>query len=82
MHYVTDGTEINVGDRVLVEKTIRGTVVCDFDRKTCLAGYEGWLSEEELVGGGTLASGIMVETKELGMVHYALEDDGIFRDET
>jgi hypothetical protein len=80
MYYESDGSEISLGDHVIVEGNVRGRVVCDFDRWVCLDGYEAWLSKKELVGGGTLSSGIMVETKEIGMVHYATDDAAIVRD--
>ena len=80
MRYKSDGSEINVGDRVLVEGNVRGLVVCDFDQWKCLEGYESWLTKEELVGGGKLSSGVMIETKELGFLHYADEDVAILRD--
>lgn len=82
MHYKSDGSEIKVGDHVFVEGDVRGVVVCDFDRWQSLRGYEGWLTKEELVGGGALSSGIMVETRELGMIHYAEADIAILRDST
>lgn len=55
-------------------------VVCDFDRWKCLEGYESWLNKEDLAGGGELSSGFMIETKELGFLHYADEDVAILRD--
>jgi hypothetical protein len=82
MKYVSDGSEIRVGDSVVVEGNVRGIVVCDFDRGACLKGYEGWLTQEELVGGGKLTSGVMVKSEELGLVHYAQEDASIVRDPT
>jgi len=82
MRYKSDGVEIKVGDRVLVDRKVHGVVVCDFDLWQCLDGYEKWLTKEELVGGGKLSSGIMIETKELGFVHYSEEDEDIARDPT
>jgi hypothetical protein len=79
MRYRADASEIHAGDHVLVEGDVPGVVVCDFDNWQAIAGYEGWLTKEELVGGGKLSSGIMVETKDLGMVHYPSEDDRIVR---
>lgn len=79
MHYESDGSEISLGDHVIVEGDVRGRVVCDFDRWQCLEGYEAWLSKKELVGGGTLSTGIMVEAGELGMVHYATDDTDIIK---
>lgn len=80
MHYKSDGSEINVGDRVLLYGDVPGVVVCDFDRWLCMKGYEEWLTKEELVGGGHLDSGIMIETKEMGMLHYPDDDFDIARD--
>jgi len=77
MKYVNNGPGIAVGDSVLVEGDIRGVVICDFDNWQCLAGYEGWLTKEEMVGGGFLSSGVLIETAEIGIVHYALPDDEI-----
>lgn len=74
MKYVNNGPGIAVGDSVLVEGDIRGVVICDFDNWQCLTGYEGWLTKEEMVGGGFLSSGVLIETAEIGIVHYALRD--------
>lgn len=79
MRYKSDGSEVRIGDNVLVETNVRGRVVCDFDKRECLPGYDRWLMQETLVGGGTLSTGIMVETKEMGLVHYPSEDEGIVR---
>jgi len=38
------------------------------------------LIKKEVVGGGKLSSGVMVETKDLGMLHYAVEDADILCD--
>lgn len=78
MLYKADGKEISVGDRVLVEGGLHGTVICDFDKWEALRGYESWLTKEDLVGGGTLKSGVMIKTTELGFLHYPEEDDDIF----
>ena len=77
MRYVQNGELIVVGDFVMIEGNVRGRVVCDYDHRKCLDGYERWLTKEELVGGGNLSSGIMVETDELGFLHYAEEDADI-----
>ena len=79
MLYKASGEEIQVGDRVLVEGNVPGKVVCDFDNWKSLEGYEHWLTKEELVGGGTLRSGIMVETTEIGFVHLPEVDDELVR---
>lgn len=80
MRYVNDGSEISVGDAVVIEGNVPGVVVCDFDRWVCLEGYEDWLTRDELVGGGKISSGVMVESKELGFVHYPHEDPNLVRD--
>jgi hypothetical protein len=77
MRYVNEERSIQAGDSVLVEGGVKGVVVCDFDHWTCLSGYESWLSKVEVVGGASLSSGILVETSEIGMVHYAEPDDEI-----
>lgn len=77
MNYVSGGENIVVGDSVLVEGDIRGVVICDFDNWQCLSGYEGWLSKEEMLGGGFLSSGVLIETDEIGIVHYAVPDEEI-----
>jgi hypothetical protein len=77
MRYKSDSTEIRVGDRVLVEGNVPGTVVCDYEKWECLDGYDDWLTKEEMIGGGRLSSGVMIETRELGFLHYAEEDDDI-----
>jgi hypothetical protein len=79
MRYKSDGSEIGVGDQVIVEGNVLGVVVCDFDRWRSLPGYDSFLSKEKLADGTSLSSGIMVETKELGMIHYADEDVDIVR---
>jgi len=77
MRYRLSGEVICLGDCVVVEGDVRGVVVCDYDLQKCLAGYEKWLSNEELVDGGRLSKGVMIETKELGFLYYANEDEGI-----
>lgn len=79
MKYTNDGSEISVGDRVVVEGDVPGIVVCDFDRWRCLDGYEDWLTKKELVGGGRLESGVMIKTEKLGYVHYAEPDQQIVK---
>ena len=69
MQYDT-GHEIGVGDEVIADG-MRGWVVCDFDSRQFAEGYEGWdMPTTELVGGGTLSSGIMIDTVEAGLIHY------------
>ena len=80
MRYKASQKKISVGDHVLVEKNVPGVVVCDFDNWQSLEGYESWLTKEQLVGGGMLKSGVMVETKELGFLHYPEEDDDLVAD--
>ena len=77
MKYTDSGKKINAGDLVFVENRARGLVICDYDDWVCVPGYERWLTKAELVGGGTLSSGIMVESKELGFIHYSQDDDDV-----
>jgi hypothetical protein len=77
MLYKQTGLPIQVGDHVIVEGNVRGIVVCDYDQGKCLEGYDDWLTKETLIGGGTLSKGVMVNTNELGFIHYPDEDDNI-----
>lgn len=66
----SSGQTIMVGDHVKVDG-MAGIVVCDFDNRAFLAGYAGWdIPGAEMIGGGTLSSGIMVKTTEAGLIHY------------
>ena len=48
-----------------------GIVVCDFDTRTFLAGYDDWDTPDvEMLGGGFLSSGVMIETQQAGLIHY------------
>jgi hypothetical protein len=73
------GQRVKVGDHVIADG-MTGVVVCDFDNREFLDGYEGWdMPTVEMLGGGTLSSGVMIDTKEAGLVHYPQEHDGIVR---
>lgn len=76
MNYVSNGRTIRIGDSVLLAGD-KGVVICGYDKWECLSGYEGWLTKEELVGGGFLSSGVMIETAGTGIVHYPEPDDEI-----
>ncbi len=59
MNY-SSGEPILIGDQVVVDG-MAGVVVCDFDKREFLEGYEGWdMPDVEMVGGGTLSRGVMV----------------------
>lgn len=78
MNYST-GQKVKIGDRVTADG-MRGLVVCDFDNREFLEGYEGWDTPElEMLGGGKLMSGVMIDTKEAGLIHYPEQDEGIVR---
>jgi hypothetical protein len=77
MKYVGTDREVCIGDPVLVEGGVTGIIVCDFERWLCLNGYESWLTKEKMVGGNYLSSGILVETVDIGMIHYAEPDETI-----
>jgi hypothetical protein len=73
------GEPIKVGDSVIADG-MTGVVVCDFDKREFLEGFSGWdMRGVEMLGGGTLSSGIMVETADAGMVHYENEQVGDIR---
>lgn len=76
MKYI-NGQAIKVGDRVLVENGVPGVVVCDFDNQENLDEYADWDPSAELVGGGTLSSGVLIKTETLGLLHYPEEDEDI-----
>lgn len=76
MKYLDSGKDIQVGDVVKVDG-VDGVVVCDYENNIALDGYESWLIKETLVGGGNLSTGIMVDTKEYGLIHYPDEDPDI-----
>ncbi|MEI9403678.1 hypothetical protein [Mesorhizobium argentiipisi] len=73
MQYAT-GQKMKVGDEVVADG-MRGLIVCDFDSREFAEGYETWdMPTTEMLGGGTLSSGVMIETAEAGLIHYV---DGI-----
>lgn len=76
MNYVAGGKRIKIGD-VIIADGMHGTVVCDYDNDESLEGFEGWLIKEELVGGGYLNSGVMINTDEFGFIYYGEEDEGL-----
>ena len=67
MKYLS-GDEIYVGDEVIADKS-EGVVVCVIDTKQFTEDYpEGW---------NYLEKGCLVETKEMGLVHYPEIDEDI-----
>ncbi|MER9349995.1 hypothetical protein [Mesorhizobium sp. M0227] len=69
MQYAT-GQTMKVGDEIIADG-MRGLIVCDFDNREFAEGYETWdMPTIEMIGGGTLSSGVMIETAEAGMIHY------------
>jgi len=77
MKYSNGRRSIRVGDSVLVEGNVEGVVVFDLDHWQCLSGYEGWLTKDEMIGGGSLLSGVLIETSAIGMVLYSEPYDEI-----
>lgn len=66
-----------VGDEVIADG-MSGVIVCDFDNRQFLDGYVGWdMPSVEMLGGGTLSSGVMINTVEAGLVHYETGTWGI-----
>ncbi|MCF6113513.1 hypothetical protein [Mesorhizobium muleiense] len=77
MNYST-GQQIKVGDEVVADG-ISGIVVCDFDNREFLVGYADWdFPTVEMLGGGTLSSGVMIRTGEAGLIHYEEDADIVF----
>ena len=75
MKYLT-GQHVAVGDKVIAQG-MAGVIVCDFDNRQFALGYEGWdIPDVEMLGGGKLACGIMVNTIEAGLVYFADNDSG------
>lgn len=69
MRYST-GEVVAIGDEVLADG-MRGVIVCDFDNHLFADGYDDWeMPTAEIVGGGTLSSGVMIHTNEAGLIHY------------
>lgn len=78
MNYQT-GEQMKVGDEVVADG-MSGLVVCDFDSREFLEGYSDWDTPDlEMDGGGTLSSGVMIQTVEAGLVHYENEEVGDIR---
>lgn len=69
MKYAT-GHVMKIGDEVIADG-MPGVIVCDFDQRQFVTGFENWdIPTVELIGGGTLACGVMIETQEAGLIHY------------
>jgi hypothetical protein len=76
MNY-SNGKKIRVGDHVVLENGVTGVVVSDFDSGECIDEFASWDPNVELVAGGTLASGVLIRTEALGLLHYPTQDDDI-----
>ena len=63
----TDGNDVQIGDRVIADES-EGVVVTVLDTKQFSDDYpEGWTDEK---------TGVFIETKRWGLIHYlALDDD-------
>lgn len=60
MNYPT-GEKMKVGDQVFADG-VSGVIVCDFDNRELLEGYSDWdMPDVEMLGGGTLSCGVMIE---------------------
>ena len=77
MKYLKNEKEICVGDAVRVEGNMFGIVVCDFDRWTCIDGYDECLVKQKMADGKCLDTGILVKTEEIGMIYYSEQDEAI-----
>lgn len=64
----SDGQEIFIGDRVIADKS-EGIVVCVIDTDQFSDDYpKGW---------SYLETGVLIETKAMGLVHYPKADEDI-----
>ena len=73
----SSGQAMAIGDEVKADG-MSGVIVCDFDNRQFLIGYEDWdMPTVEMIGGGKLSSGVMVNTVEAGLVYYAEQDEDI-----
>jgi hypothetical protein len=59
---------LRVGDRVMAEGDLRGTIVVDIDAVEAVDGFvaASW---------AYLGTGLMVQIDEIGLVHYENRDD-------
>lgn len=62
MHY-KDGTPATLGDQVIVEGALTGVIVALIDEGKFASDYppEQW---------SYLATGVLIETREVGLIHY------------
>lgn len=74
MRYSNDGRDVKVGDWVLSDGDFLARVVCDFDARVALPGYEHWLVPFVLEDGTTMSAGILVESDACGLVYYATDE--------
>ena len=71
------GHAMMIGDEVIADG-MSGIIVCDFDNRKFLAGYEGWdMPSVEMSNGETRSSEVMIDTVEAGLVHYEAGTWGI-----
>lgn len=68
MRYST-GEEMAVGDEVVADGMC-GIIVCNFDNRLFAEGYADWDMPTVKTVGGTRSSGVMIDTKEAGLIHY------------
>jgi hypothetical protein len=64
----TDGNDVQIGDRVIADES-EGVVVTVLDTKQFSDDYpEGWTDEK---------TGVFIETKRWGLIHYLAPDDDV-----
>jgi hypothetical protein len=69
------GQAIKIGDEVIADGMV-GVIVCDFDDREFAKGYDKWnVPTIQMLGGGVLNSGVMIETVEAGLIHYTEEPE-------
>lgn len=70
------GQVMMVGDAVLADG-MNGVIVCDFDNHEFAVGYGQWDLSDAMLGNEAVNAGVMVETKEAGLIHYPPGTGGI-----
>jgi hypothetical protein len=63
-----DGQEIMAGDLLAVSPVSQAVVLCDFDSRRCVQGFD-WQPWED-----ALTSGVLIEAEKEGLVHFPTAD--------
>ena len=63
-----DGQAMLVGDLLKVSPESRGVILCDFESRRCVQGFDWrpWAA--------SLTSGVLVEAEKEGLIHFTIAD--------